>query len=135
MTIKRVLVAILMTVMYFMMAAAIWRIPDGEAAPAAPDPSAAVIDHAYANSIVDAIWHIEGGSKTKYPFGIMSVKCAGYDECRKVSMNTVRNNWKRWQKAGRPGEYLDFLANKYCPIEHDPVGNANWKKNIRKVMK
>lgn len=92
------------------------------------------IDTVYANKIVDVIYRIEGGTGTKYPFGIKSVECRGYDECRRVCFNTVRNNWRRWQDAGRPGLYFDFLADRFCPKESDPVGNRNWKRNIKTIM-
>ena len=43
----------------------------------------------YANNwsdeeIVNAIYKAEGGSKAVKPFGILSVHCAGYDDCRQV---------------------------------------------------
>jgi hypothetical protein len=85
------------------------------------------------NSIVDAIYHAEGVN-SKYPFGIKSVACNGYQECRRVCLNTVRNNYSRWLKAGRPGDYLSFLASRYCPIS-DPKDtthvNQFWLSNVR----
>lgn len=63
----------------------------------------------------------------------MSVKVKDKKEARRVCRNTVVNNYARWVKAGKRGSYLDYLANKYCPISHDKKGNINWKKNIRKV--
>ena len=87
------------------------------------------------NAIVDRIYVIEGAERAKVPYGILSVKCSSREECRRVCMNTVRNNWRRWDKAGRPGEYLDFLADRYCPIKSDPIGNRNWKANMRRMVK
>lgn len=86
------------------------------------------------DAIVDAIYIVEGGNKTRFPFGIKSVNCSGYDDCRQVAANTVINNYKRWEKAGRPGEYLDFLADRYCPPSVDKQGNENWKKNMRRIL-
>lgn len=86
------------------------------------------------SKVVDAIYIVEGGSSTRFPFGIKSVKCEGYDECRHVAYRTVRNNHKRWEDAGKEGEYLDFLANRYCPIADDPIGNKNWKNNMRRIL-
>lgn len=87
----------------------------------------------YFNKIVDSIYLAEGGSKAKVPYGILSVKVSSKEEARRVCYNTVRNNWKRWEKAGRPGTYLEFLAKRYAPIgaKNDPWGyNKNWLKNV-----
>lgn len=89
----------------------------------------------YLNKVVSAIWVIEGGSKTKYPYGIKSIDTKGNKEtARRICSNTVRNNYIRWQKQNKPGEFLDFLANRYCPTASDPQGNINWKKNIKKLV-
>lgn len=83
------------------------------------------------NKIVNAIYRIEGGANTKYPYGVMSVKT---DNPRKICANTVRNTRARWIKAGAKGDFLDYLADRYCPPSVDPVGNRNWKKNIHKLV-
>lgn len=86
------------------------------------------------NRIVDAIYVIEGGQNAVRPFGIMSVKCEGYSDCRQIAFNTVRNNHRRWIDAGEPGDFLEYLRNKYAPIdaENDPRGmNKNWLPNLR----
>jgi hypothetical protein len=88
-----------------------------------------------ADRIVQAIYRVEGGSKARVPYGILSVRVSSKDGARKICTNTVQNNHDRWLKAGKPGEYLDFLADRYCPKSEDPMGNRNWKKNIRKFLK
>lgn len=91
----------------------------------------------YFNSVVSAIYLAEGGAKTRHPFGILSVSCNGYEDCRQVCFNTVRNNWFRYAKAGYKGDYLVYLANVYCPIGagNDPNGlNKNWLGNVSKFM-
>jgi hypothetical protein len=91
----------------------------------------------YYNQVVDAIYLAEGGAKTRHPFGILSVKCDGYDECREVCYRTVRNNYHRWIKAGRQGDYIQFLANRYCPVgaDNDPKGlNRHWYGNVTRLI-
>ncbi len=83
------------------------------------------------NKICDAIYIIEGGANTAYPYGIRSIKT---NNPRQVCINTIRNNYQRWQKSGCKEPYLDFLANIYCPISADKKGNENWHKNIRAVL-
>ena len=91
-------------------------------------------DSAYVDRVISAIYRVEGGAKTKYPYGIKSVKVSGTAEAKRVCQNTVRNNWKRWERAGRPGDYLDFLADRYCPPSVDPQGNFRWKNNIHQIL-
>ena len=82
--------------------------------------------------IADAIYKVEGGAKTKHPYGILSVKTSNP---RKVCLNTIYHNEVRWKDAGSKGDYLNFLADVYCPKSADPVGNKNWKVNIHKFLK
>lgn len=86
-----------------------------------------------ANRIADAIYRVEGGRKAKAPYGILSIKVSSEQQARKICINTICNNHARWIDAGRPGKYLDFLADRYCPKSADPIGNRNWKRNIRRI--
>lgn len=88
------------------------------------------------NRLVDAIFPSEGGEKTKHVYGIKSVKVKDQDEARRVALNTVRNNFQRWQDAGgkwkdgKPVTYFEYLAKKFVPPEVDPVGHKNWLINV-----
>ena len=89
----------------------------------------------YLNKIVNSIYLIEGGSKTKYPFGIKSINTKGNKEkARRICLNTVRNTYKRYQNTNKNECFLNYLANRYCPPESDKIGNYNWKKNIHKFV-
>ena len=86
------------------------------------------------NKITDAIYLVEGGKLAKKPFGVLSVPCYDYETCRRIAHNTVVKNFKRWQDAGEPGEYLEFLSKRYAPMgaENDSQNlNRNWLKNVR----
>ena len=86
------------------------------------------------NRLADVIYRIEGGPHTKWPYGI---RCHRHTPlvARRMCINTVNNSYATWLDRGRPGDFLDFLADRYCPPSCDPVGNKNWKRNIRKVLK
>ena len=84
--------------------------------------------------ICNAIYRLEGGSRAKVPYGILSIKVRDASHARRICLATIRNNRIRWEKAGRPGAFLDYLADKYCPRSADPVGNKNWKRNIHKLV-
>lgn len=92
------------------------------------------------DQIADAIYLAEGGTKAKKPFGILSVPCNGYADCRKVCLNTIRNNRKRYAEWGYKSfpDYLSFLQSRYAPTEkatNDPLGlNRNWLKNVRAIL-
>ena len=88
--------------------------------------------------IVDAIYHAEGGTKAKKPFGILSVPCYGYEDCRKVCLNTVKNNRKRYADYGYKThpDYLSFLASWYClvGVDNDNGTNKFWLKNMEVIL-
>ena len=87
------------------------------------------------DQIANAIYKLEGGARAKAPYGILSMKVSSSAMARKICMTTIRNSRARWLKAGRPGDELDFLADRYCPPSADPVGNRRWKINIHKMTK
>lgn len=86
-------------------------------------------------TIVAAIYRIEGGEKAKKPYGILSIPVRDKAHAKRICENTVRNNWRRWTESGKKERFFDFLADRYVPIAHDRVGNQNWKRNIRLVTK
>ena len=90
--------------------------------------------------IVEAIFRAEGGDKAKpYYYGIRSVKCDSKDDCRRICLNTVKNNRKRFNAYGksRHRDYISFLASRFCPIAGKNLSraekklNKNWEKNVR----
>jgi len=91
------------------------------------------------NLLADAIYWAEGGENASTPFGIKQTKhinCEGYDECRKICKNTIRNNIIRWKDGdGSVMLYLIFLKNRYCPItgkltENEQAMNGYWLNNV-----
>lgn len=101
-----------------------------------PVVGSAQINNNYLNKIADAIYKVEGGNQTKYPYGIKSINTHG-DKilARKICLNTIKNNYKRWQINNLNKNFLDYLADVYCPYSVDRIGNQNWKKNIHKLVK
>ena len=93
------------------------------------------------NQLADAIFWAEGGWDTNYLFGIKSIKCEGYDECRRICKNTIRNNIGRFERrASLEGSqnlsYLTFLQNRYCPTTGNLSAseeelNGHWLKNVK----
>jgi hypothetical protein len=84
--------------------------------------------------IVAAIRYAENGGKGK-EYGILHPRVKPtYRSQAGWCAATVQKNYDRWVKAGRKGEFIVFLGNRYCPVgaENDPNGlNKNWVKNVR----
>ena len=83
--------------------------------------------------IADAIYRAEGGAKASVPYGVLSVKVKDEVEARQVCLNTIRNTKKRWEKAGKPDDFITFLGRRYCPVncDNDNGTNQYWVKNVR----
>jgi hypothetical protein len=85
--------------------------------------------------IVDAIYIAEGGARASVPYGILSVHVSSEAEARRVCRRTVVNTYDRWLNAGRPGQWIDFLGDRYCPASVSTTGNRNWKRNMKKLLR
>jgi len=89
----------------------------------------------YVQKLADVIYRIEGGSKTHHPYGIKSIKTNGdVAKARQICINTIVNTHKRWIASGRKIHFVDYLANRYCPVKTDKRGNSNWKRNVHRLM-
>jgi hypothetical protein len=69
--------------------------------------------------------------------GVLSVPTANAGEASKVLSNSVYNNFVRWNQAGRPGKFVDFMQQRWAPIgvSNDPNNlNKNWAGNVRKAL-
>jgi len=93
------------------------------------------IDPKQLTSMTDAIYWVEGGPKAKSPYGILSKKVDSPAHARLLASQSVSNNFNRWQRAGQPGEFTQFMANRYVPYTADPVGHSNWVKNVKFFMR
>lgn len=81
-----------------------------------------------ANEICNAIYIIEGKERANQPYGINPkyIICKTEKECRKICINTVNNNRKRFANQKKEKDYLTFLAKRYC--------SPNWRiwlKNLK----
>lgn len=79
----------------------------------------------------DAI-RITEGVNSHYPYGIKSVKT---HNPRQVCKNTVMHAWRdyRGNKTDLHA-FVVFLADRYCPLSVDPIGNRNWIHNMESIM-
>lgn len=82
--------------------------------------------------IVYAIRITENGSPGN-EFGVQHPRAADTDLNTQAgwAAATVAKNYERWLAADRPGEFITYLGDRYCPPESDPDGNATWASNVR----
>lgn len=88
-----------------------------------------------AEKIADAIYRAEGGERARVPYGILTVKVHDVFDARNHCLSIIQKNFRAWQDAGAHGDFIDFLADHYCPPAVDPVGNSNWKHNVKFFLK
>src|SRR5690242_872338 len=81
--------------------------------------------------LADAIKKAE--NSTKYPYGIVSINVHGNEElARKICLNTIRANYKRFKNQTKYKDYLEFLATRYAPVNcsNDNGTNRFWLRNV-----
>jgi len=81
------------------------------------------------NEIVEAIGQAE--NSIKYPYGIKSIDTKGNVEyARKICRNSVINNYKRYVKNGKKGDFLSFMRDRFCPLSDSKL-NRYWVDNVK----
>lgn len=83
-------------------------------------------------TVVQAIYRIEGSFKTKFPYGIKTKfkHTTPHDAC----FNTVMHVSRTYKVTTIDRYFITVLAAQYCPPQDDPVGNRNWKHNAIKIL-
>jgi hypothetical protein len=67
-------------------------------------------------------------------FGVRSISVGSPSESDRILNNSIRNSFLRWDNAGRPGKFVDFMQQRWAPLgaSNDPSNlNANWSDNVR----
>jgi hypothetical protein len=103
------------------------------------DPALAYTD----DQLIMAIYYAEGGAAAEYPFGIRSVHCGSYANCKAICETTVKHNHQRFERFGhkRFKTYLDYLASRYCPCSGRTLTAAEkrlnrfWLKNVKSQLR
>lgn len=91
--------------------------------------SAFAVEDINVEKLADAINRAE--NSTKYPYGIKSINTHG-DEvyARRICINTIKNNIKRYEASDKSVDYITFLGNRYCPPTAHSL-NRHWVKNVK----
>lgn len=82
--------------------------------------------------VVQCIYKIEGGSRTRFPYGIKTKfkHTNNHDAC----FNTVMHVSLTYKVTTVDRYFITVLAAQYCPPQDDPVGNRNWKHNAIQIL-
>lgn len=106
------------------------------------------------SNLANTIFRAEGGSNTKYPYGIMLRGILTTDHARFVCILTVQHAWKDFEGDGIQHKanalktvtgisgscstislpFIQFLGSRYCPPSVDPVGHRNWTNNVWRII-
>ena len=78
--------------------------------------------------LADAIFKVENSKA--FPYGIM-IKYK-HTTPRQACINTINHALKDWNGKG---DFINFLADRYCPPSIDLIGNKNWKRNVKWFLK
>mgnify|MGYP000850946672 CR=1 FL=1 len=79
--------------------------------------------------LADAIYKAENSKA--YPYGIKSVNTFGNEiVARKICINTIKNNIKRFHRQTKYTDYITFLGSRYCPPTAHRL-NRRWVANVK----
>ena len=83
------------------------------------------------NQVANAIYRVEGGSHTHFPYGILSIHT---QHPRQVCINTIAHAAREYHIVKCDRYFIYVLAERYCPKECDAQGNVNWSKNMIQIL-
>ena len=88
------------------------------------------------DQIANAIYWAEGGSTTKYPYGILTKYKTTTP--RQACINTIRHARRDFRGENYLGlDFIEFLGSRYCPVgaDNDPTNlNIHWIKNVKSLL-
>jgi hypothetical protein len=84
------------------------------------------------DNLADAIYQAEGGTNTRHPYGVL--KHYIHTTPRQACLNTINSNMARYHVHSIDRHFIVLLADVYCPLSADPVGNRNWKHNVIQIL-
>lgn len=82
--------------------------------------------------IAHAIYITEGSDHTKWPYGIKHHYA--HTSPLQACCNTVQHFSKKNHCERITKEMIFGLADIYCPVQDDALGNKRWKNNMIKIL-
>ncbi len=90
--------------------------------------------------ILFSIRKAENGGKN-FEFGIKNSRANDFDSQAGWCAATIIKNRERWERAGKPSDFISFLGNRYCPSSGSNLStkekelNKNWIPNVKYWVK
>lgn len=78
--------------------------------------------------MADSIWKAEGGTKARYPYGVVSAREKDPIKARQICIRIIKEEHSTWSGKGC---FVEHLSLRYCPPQSDPQGHINWRKNVK----
>ena len=80
--------------------------------------------------LATAIYHAEGGEKTRHPYGILTKYKTTTP--RQACINTINHALRDWNGEG---DFISFLGSRYCPVncDNDNGTNKYWVGNVKRL--
>ena len=93
--------------------------------------------HAYTvDQWANAIKKQEGN---RWPYGIKQFGHISPFKARIICKRTIWYKWQNYSKLPQQTrqtiDFVDYLADRYCPYSVDPQGNLNWKHNLPIILR
>ena len=73
--------------------------------------------------------NIAEGNVPGREFGIMNPEANTLDKQAGWCAASIVKSRARWNKAGKPGDFITFMGARYCPPDDHPL-NKNWVGNV-----
>ena len=89
----------------------------------------------YEVRLLKAIYKHENSQHNGYCMAVLSPKYKGCEAQVKRCLGIIRAEWIKWERRGRKGSYINHLSSCYCPARWDKMGNANWRRGIKRMLK
>jgi len=71
-------------------------------------------------------------------FGVLSEEVSSPTQANAILNESIQNNYLRWLQAGQPGKFVDWMRDRWAPLDasNDPKNlNYNWAPNVRRNLR
>lgn len=82
--------------------------------------------------LANAIYITEGSAHTHFPYGIKHHYI--HTTPRQACINTIKTVERQYKIHSVDRMFIYVLADRYCPVKDDPIGNHNWKVNMVRIL-
>jgi len=67
-------------------------------------------------------------------YGVRSIQVANQEQAARVLFTSIRNNVKRWEEQGRPGDFIEFMNHKGGPVGKGWAEDEAWHVGVKSIL-